>query len=151
VRLVLGMPEQTVIASLTREYDLAKVTGSAGVWQVYAKHTVQPRGTVRFRDGQLNFVDKNWGPESSQKGFEFARSLYFALKILSQEETLSACKIEIELTQDESTTQDNKFIYFICGEHRVIVGAGSMVGGPPREFASIGEVLGVSIRRDSKE
>lgn len=142
VRLVLGMPEKAVIAALTPEYDVVNVGGTGYLWHVQGKHgpPFEVYGSLRFQDGKLIVVQKSWGPENQQKGFELARNLYLALEQLPKD-TLSACNIE--LTQVEDTMNESKYIGLICGDKRVMVAISRIVGGPfaPREAASIDEVL----------
>jgi hypothetical protein len=141
VRLVLGMPENAVIAKLAAEYDLVNVGGTGILWSVQAKHgpPFEVYGSVRFQDGKLIVVQKRWGPGNTEKGFEFSRILYLALKQLQADTLSSTCKIELK--QDENTTANNKFIDFICGEKRVAVAILGAVKGPARDAAFIEEVL----------
>jgi hypothetical protein len=74
-RLVLGMPENAVIAKLTAEYNLVNVGGTGYLWSVQAKHgpPFEQYGSLRFQDGKLIVVQKHWGPENQQRGFWPAR------------------------------------------------------------------------------
>src|SRR5689334_22652498 len=73
VGLVLGMPEEAVLAALKPKYDVVNVGGTGYLWVVQSKAGSPPirvYGQLRFEGGKLILVSKSWGPESQRKGFE---------------------------------------------------------------------------------
>src|SRR5271155_5836379 len=78
-RLELGMAKDAVITNLSASYDVRLLgEGKFSSWLVNTK-SGPPFiyiGNVVFKDGALNSVLKDWGPDDSGAGVELASRLY---------------------------------------------------------------------------
>lgn len=144
VRLTLGMPQNGVLATLGKSYDVEKINEGPqfSSWLVNARTGTEeltpPKniGSVAFRQDKLTTVMKNWAPENQQKGVEFASSLYDVLTSFTNEGR-SNCSIETERKKDPG--YDSKAMFVTCGAKYIRI---DILNGPHGETVTMSEVLG---------
>jgi hypothetical protein len=144
VRLTLGMPQDVVLTTLGKSYDLEKVNEGPqfSSWFVHARAGTEklapPKyvGNVAFKQGKLTSAMKNWGPENQQKGIEFANSLYDVVTSFTNEGR-TVCSIETGRKKDPG--YDSKTIFVTCGAKYIRI---DLLSGPQGESTSMAEVLG---------
>jgi hypothetical protein len=120
-RLALGMPKDPVITNLSAIYDV-RLVGEAKVssWLVSTKSgpPFTYLGNVVFKDGKLNTVLKDWGPEDSEKGVEFATALYGVVDGFSQEGRRDC---EVAVGRQHEPGFERKTISINCGNKGVTI------------------------------
>jgi hypothetical protein len=114
-RLALGMPKDPVITNLSAIYDVRPVgEEKVSSWLVSTRSgpPFTYLGNVVFKDGKLNTVLKDWGPEDSEKGVGLATALYAVLDGFSQEGRRDC---EVTVGQQHEPGFDGKTISISCG------------------------------------
>lgn len=143
VRLTLGMPQDLVLTTLSKSYDVEKLNDGPqfSSWLVNARAGTEklapPKyvASVAFRQGKLTVVMKNWAPENQQKGVEFATSLYDVITSFTNEGR-TACSIGTGRKRDPG--YDGKAIFVTCGAKYIRI---DLLSGPQGESTNMTEVL----------
>jgi hypothetical protein len=135
VTLSLGMSKEGARTQIT-EYFSINETGD-DLWVILdgSPPNVEFVGAVSFTDGRLSYIKKDWGPEDSQKGADFAETLYGAFSELVGDGT-GVCIVHV--SQRHGRGMEAKSIEFSCGARRIEVDA---IGYKSGVTASVSEIL----------
>ena len=111
IELSIGSPEDKVLASLTKEYDLQEV--APGSWLIRSKGSAPYRwpGSVRFENHRLASVSKDWSPADQEKGFDFANALYGAVTALVAN---GSTRCTLRVRSDQEPTIERKGVHLTC-------------------------------------
>jgi hypothetical protein len=98
-------------------------------------------GYVRFKDGQLSGVSKNWDRENLSDTYTFGQTLYWALEKLTKEK--SSVSI-IDLGHDVREEWDVKAIHIIFGDKALRIDTTRIDKGPGagQKSLNVSEILG---------
>lgn len=138
-RLALGMPKDAVITNLSASYDV-RLLGEEkfSSWLVNSKSgpPFTYIGNVVFKDGKLNSVLKDWGPDDSGAGVELATRLYGVLDGFSQEGRRDC---HVTVGEKHEPAFEVKTVFISCGNKfvRIDIDQGDKMG----KTANITEVL----------
>jgi len=111
LKLMLGLPEEQVLDSLGKSYNVESLKGSSSVWLVTNAHG-DVVASVSFKDNKLKSIMKYWTPENQQDGVQFVENLYDLVNSFTNEGK-SSCSISAG--RQKESGYDGKAVFVTCG------------------------------------
>jgi len=139
--LTLEMPQNAVVSSIAREYDITPSSTDSALWMIRERASRNVVGSLRFDgNGKLVYINKHWTVGSNNyTGLEVSKAIFGVVAGFEKEHRTS-CVIGTQQEQSPGPVKEDREVFFVCGRKTLSIDIENYEGV---ESTEVYEVLAV--------